>query len=97
MNKDVSKRKKKLNHEKLRGRVKVKDCRKVEAANERNSKYKQLLKRYILKFKAADNKEDRFSKLNSIVARACKKGLIHPNKRDRILSRLHKQISSNVN
>ena len=46
MNKDVSKRKKKLNHEKLRGRVKLKDCRKSEAANERNAKDKQLLKRY---------------------------------------------------
>ncbi len=97
MNKNVSKRKKKLNHEKLRGRVKLKDCRKAEAANKKNSKDKQVLKRYILKFKVADNKEQRFSKLNSVVARACKKGLIHPNKRDRILSRLYKQITINAN
>ena len=76
-------------------KIKKIDCRVNKENKMYNKRYKTLLKNAIKSFKLSiENKSDKlqteFSALDKTVKRVCHKGIIHRNKRDRILGRLYK-------
>ena len=77
-------------------RIKKIDCRRVEESRVRNKKYKTIFKNTVKTFKALvdsnpsiEDKQAAFSKVDKTVKQICHKGIIHTNKRNRVLSRLY--------
>lgn len=81
-----------MNHEDVRKKIRKVDVRRIETARINNRRNKKLYHNALKAFKNAVDKIAAFPALNSAVARACQKGVIHANKRDRVLSRLSKQV-----
>lgn len=77
-------------------RIKKIDCRRNEENRRYNKKYKTIFKNTIKSFRALvetnasiDEKQAAFSEVDKKVKQICHKGIIHPNKRNRVLSRLY--------
>lgn len=77
-------------------RIKKIDCRRNEENRRYNKKYATIFKNTVKSFRSlVDNNADMgerqaaFAKLDKKVKQVCHKGIIHPNKRNRVLSRLY--------
>ena len=77
-------------------RIKKIDCRRNEESRRYNKKYKTIFKNTVKTFKALvetnpslEDKQTAFSEVDKKVKQICHKGIIHANKRNRVLSRLY--------